>query len=269
VESNSNNNANNTTINWNNIIKQDTRSIDDADLGKVQGLYEPFVVTERGTINKEKFYIPKDLIERYNGEVLYFNITEQEAKDFCLQNTPPSDDEAKHIVQTITERRPVASKKEPTLLSSTQESKVTEADNNETRVQVIEERLGVSKKESREEATVIKEPIKETKTVEIELTHEELIIEKRPASKMTSTTTSEPTSPTSPEEPVQSKTEINIPLFREEIIVSKKPYVREEIVIKKKPVTETKTVTEQITSEKVSVRNSDGEVVEEGEGEKT
>src|ERR671932_550997 len=155
-------------INWNNIVGQEARSIDNADLGKVQGLFEPFVVTERGTINKEKFYIPKDLIERYNGEVLYFNITEQEAKDFCLQNTPPSDDEAKHIVQTITERRPVA---------STKESKVTEADNNETRVQVIEERLGVSKKESREEATVIKEPIKETKTVEIELTHEELIIE--------------------------------------------------------------------------------------------
>ena len=251
--SNSNNNANNTTINWNNIIKQDTRSTDDADLGKVQGLFEPFIVTERGTINKEKFYIPKNLIERYNGEVLYFNITEQEAKDFCLQNTPPSDDEAKHIVQTITERRPVASKREPTLLSSTQESKVTEADNNETRVQVIEERLGVSKKESREEATVIKEPIKETKTVEIQLTHEELIIEKRPASKMTSSST------TSPEGLVQTKTEINIPLMREEIIVSKKPYVREEIVIKKKPVTETKTVTDQVTSERVKVKGDVGE----------
>jgi hypothetical protein len=113
VESNSNNyNANNTAINWNNIIKQDSRSIDDADLGKVQGLFEPFVVTERGTINKEKFYIPKDLIEGYYGEVLHFNITEQEAKDFCMQNTAPSDDEAKHIVQTITRRRSVASKKE-------------------------------------------------------------------------------------------------------------------------------------------------------------
>jgi hypothetical protein len=45
----------------------------------------------------------------------------------------------------------------------------------------------------------------------------------------------------------------------------------EEIVIKKKPVTETKTVTEQITSEKVSIRNSAGEEVEEERegGEKT
>jgi hypothetical protein len=107
------NNANNTDINWNNIIKHDSRSIDDADLGKVQGLFEPFVVTERGTINKEKFYIPKNLIEGYNnGEVLYFNITEQEAKDFCMKNTPPSEDEAEHIVQTITKRRSIISKKE-------------------------------------------------------------------------------------------------------------------------------------------------------------
>ena len=47
--------------------------------GKVQGLFEPFVVTEKGTINKEKCYIPKSLIERYDREILYFGITEQEA----------------------------------------------------------------------------------------------------------------------------------------------------------------------------------------------
>src|ERR1051325_3833293 len=99
-----NNYANNNTINWNDIIKHDVRSIDDADLGKVQGIYEPFVVTEKGTINKEKFYIPKSLFEKYDGEVLYFNITEQEAKDTCMRNTAPSEDETKQIVQTVTQR---------------------------------------------------------------------------------------------------------------------------------------------------------------------
>ena len=99
-----NNYANNTTINWNDIIKHDVRSTDDADLGKVQGLYEPFVVTEKGTINKEKFYIPKSLFEKYDGEVLYFNLTEREAKDACMRNTAPSEDETKQIVQTVTRR---------------------------------------------------------------------------------------------------------------------------------------------------------------------
>ena len=52
------------------------------------------------------------------------------------------------------------------------------------------------------------------------------------------------------------------------MVVSKKPYVKEEIVIKKKPVTETKTITEEVTSEKVYVRNANGEKVEEEEVKK-
>jgi uncharacterized protein (TIGR02271 family) len=49
---------------------------------------------------------------------------------------------------------------------------------------------------------------------------------------------------------MQSKTEISIPLMREDMVVSKKPYVKEEIVIKKKSVTENKKVTDQVPSEK-------------------
>jgi uncharacterized protein (TIGR02271 family) len=231
---------------WNEVIKKEARGLNDADLGKVQEVNETIVITERGNMGKEKFYLPKSITHGYNGRILLFDITEEEAKQkFMTEPTEPT-----------------------TSSSSTQESKVTQADNDdETRVHVIEERLEASKKESMEEATVIKEPLKETKTVEVQLTHEELIIERRPASKMTTTTASETPSelPTtqSPQEQIQTKTEVNIPLMREEIIVSKKPYVKEEIVIKKKPVTETKTVTEHITSEKVSVRNSAGEVVEE------
>src|SRR5215212_5369463 len=92
-------------INWNNIVGQEARSIDNADLGKVQGLFEPFLVTERGTINKEKFYIPKSLIKRYTDEILIFDITEQQAKDYCMRTTPPSEYEAKGIVQIISEAR--------------------------------------------------------------------------------------------------------------------------------------------------------------------
>ena len=96
----------NIAINWNNIVGQEARSIDDnADLGKIQGLFEPFIVTGRGTINKEKFYIPKSLIIRYNDEILYFEITEQQAKDYCMRTTPPSEYEAKGIIQILSERR--------------------------------------------------------------------------------------------------------------------------------------------------------------------
>ena len=47
------------------------------------------------------------------------------------------------------------------------------------------------------------------------------------------------------------------------IVDEKKPYVKEEIIIKKKPVSETKTISEQVISEKVSVKNPAGEEVGE------
>jgi len=97
------------TINWNDVIKQDTRSIDDVDLGKVKGLFEPFIVIERGTISKEKFYIPKSLIDKYDADVLYLNITEQQAKDIYMRESPPTEDEIKRI-ESITEKRVTGSK---------------------------------------------------------------------------------------------------------------------------------------------------------------
>ena len=47
------------------------------------------------------------------------------------------------------------------------------------------------------------------------------------------------------------------------IVDEKKPYVKEEIIIKKKPVTDTKTISKQLISEKVRVRNVAGEEVTE------
>ena len=54
------------------------------------------------------------------------------------------------------------------------------------------------------------------------------------------------------EEPVESKNEIKIPLKREDIETTKQSYVKEEVIVTKKPVTETKTITEEMTSEKLT-----------------
>ncbi len=111
TNNNTNNNSNTVaTINWYDIINQDTRSIDDVYLGKVKGLYEPLIVIEKGTINKEKLYIPKSVIEKYSANILYLGITEQEAKDIYTRESPPSADEIKQI-ETITENRILASRR--------------------------------------------------------------------------------------------------------------------------------------------------------------
>jgi stress response protein YsnF len=45
--------------------------------------------------------------------------------------------------------------------------------------------------------------------------------------------------------------------------VTKRPYVKEEVAVKKKPVTETKTVSDQVTSEEVIVKGTAREEEEE------
>jgi stress response protein YsnF len=90
--------------------------------------------------------------------------------------------------------------------------------------------------------------------------HEELTIEIRPVtnnqSSLFSSNNNNNNNNTSSEEneilkPVENKTHIRIPLKREEVEVSRTPYVKEEIVVKKKPVSETQTVTEELVSERI------------------
>ena len=112
------------------------------------------------------------------------------------------------------------------------------------------ERLVASKRETTgEEIIIIKEPTTETQTIHVQVAHQEATIERRPVNDASG---EEKTG----EGPVQSNTEIKIPLMKEEIEISKQPYVKEEIVIRKKPVIETRTVTEEVKSEKVKVRRN-------------
>lgn len=77
------------TINWNNIIKKELRGINDTYLGKVQGISEPFIITEKGSIIKEKFYIPKNLLEGYDDIIVYCRISEREARNNFMGNLQP------------------------------------------------------------------------------------------------------------------------------------------------------------------------------------
>ena len=210
-------------IDWNDVIKKEARGSGDEDLGEVQETGQDYVLVQKGMINKEKFYIPKDMVESYDGDVLRFSISEDDAKSRFLRDSPPAS--------------PSRASKE-TSVGQTEETKVP----------LTEERLNASKRESTREATITKEPVTETKTVEVPVTHEEISVERRPASGSTTA-----------DRPVQSKTETKVPLKQEEVQVTKQPYVKEEVSVKKKPVTETRTVTDKVTSEKVKVKGTGGE----------
>ena len=136
----------------------------------------------------------------------------------------------------------------------------------ETTVPLMGENLEVVKHVSEDDIHITKEPIRETKTVEIELTREEISIERRPVQKdsyssLTSMQSHEQNPDASPMDgPVETRTVISIPLKREEPVITKTPYVKEEIVVKKKPVSETKSITEDITYERAKYDNKDNAV---------
>ena len=61
----------NESIAWDDVIKKEARgAVDDSDFGEVQEVGQQYVLTQKGMISKEKFYIPKYLVQGYDGSVL-------------------------------------------------------------------------------------------------------------------------------------------------------------------------------------------------------
>jgi uncharacterized protein (TIGR02271 family) len=127
-------------------------------------------------------------------------------------------------------------------------------------IPLMSEELEVTKTVLVDEAIITKEPFKETKTEQIPIMHEELMIERRPVidnlSSVDYNNNKYNNKTISGHENEKLKLEktntiIKIPLKREEIEVTKKPYIIEELVVRKKPVTKTQTLTEEITTERV------------------
>ncbi len=69
-------------VNWDDVIKKEARGIDDADMGEVQDVEKTVVVTKKGIFDKYEFYLPKRLIERYDGRNLFFKVTRLEADKY-------------------------------------------------------------------------------------------------------------------------------------------------------------------------------------------
>jgi len=213
-------------IDWNDVIKTEARGLDDEDFGEFQEVSKGYVFVQKGIIDKEKFFIPQDKVESYDGDVLRFGISYDEALSTYQGESYPAS--SSQSAQTGSDQ-----------VSSTLE-------NEETTIPLTEEKLDVAKRVEESQTSITKEPVTETKTIDVPVTHEEVSIERRQPTGDTSTS----------QEPITSTENIQIPLKSEEVEVSKTPYVKEEVVVKKKPVTETREVTEEVTSEKVNVSDS-------------
>ncbi len=66
-------------IDWTDVIKKEARGNNDFDLGEVQEVSNGLILTQRGVGNKEIFSISQSRVESYDGKVLRFAISEDEA----------------------------------------------------------------------------------------------------------------------------------------------------------------------------------------------
>jgi hypothetical protein len=72
----------NETIDWEKVIKKEARGIDDYDLGEVQEINEQHVITKKGVVDKNEFYLPRNKVNRFDGDKLWFELTKDEAKEY-------------------------------------------------------------------------------------------------------------------------------------------------------------------------------------------
>jgi uncharacterized protein (TIGR02271 family) len=209
-------------VNWDRIIHKNVRTLDNQGMGKVIAIpndEDTIIISSQG--GGEQYKIPRSLVSGFNGAEVLLNETAYKimSSSYRVDNAGAYESKPSNI---ITEER--------------------QQEEEKTTIPLIEERLNVSKKTSTTQYTITKEPVTDKKTMEVPVTHEELVVEKRP-----------PKDSASAQGPVKSKTEIKVPLMREEVEVTKEPFVKEEVVVKKKPVTETRTVSDTVTSERINM----------------
>ncbi len=69
-------------MNWDDVIKKEARGINDANLGEVDEIQGDYIITKKGIVGKDRFYLPKNLAIRFDGHNLWFNITKDEADNY-------------------------------------------------------------------------------------------------------------------------------------------------------------------------------------------
>lgn len=104
------------------------------------------------------------------------------------------------------------------------------------------------------EVKVRKDVVTEHRTMEVPVTREEVVVERRPANGRRASST-----------PVGQSEEIRVPVHKEDVYVEKTPVVKEEVRVGKRQVQETKPVSGTVRKEKVHIEE-EGDVKARGTG---
>ncbi len=216
-------------IDWNDTIKKEARGLNDEDLGEVQEITDGHVLVQRGIIDKEKFSIPQEQADSYDGSILRFKISKNEIIDKYTVDSSPASIEEQYASTTVIDSGGGSGGG-----IQMEENENIQKDAKDSLLPITEEKPGTFNSTQENQTSMIKEQITETKTIKVPVKHEDVTIEIRPPSGQTEAQT-----------PASSKEYITIPIKKEEIEVTKTPFVKEEIGVKNKPSTETLEVSDE------------------------
>ena len=141
-------------VNWDRIIHKNVRTLDNQDMGKVIAVpndEDTIIISSQS--GGEQYKIPRSFVSGFNGAEVLLNVTAYKIMSSSYKVDNASVYEAKPSDIIAEERQ-----------------------QEETTIPLIEEQLNVSKKTSTTQYTITKEPVTEEKTIEVPVTHEELIV---------------------------------------------------------------------------------------------
>jgi len=75
----------NSDIKWAETIKKEARGENEIDLGEVQQVDLENILTQKGTIGKEEYSIPKKLVVKFDGNTLWFNVKNDDIDKYIIK----------------------------------------------------------------------------------------------------------------------------------------------------------------------------------------
>jgi hypothetical protein len=81
------------TILWNEVKDKKVKSIDGENLGKIEKISQNHVMIEEGILKKKRFWLPKFVVDVYDGKDLWLDIKKEEVTQRYFYDEEPASSE--------------------------------------------------------------------------------------------------------------------------------------------------------------------------------
>jgi hypothetical protein len=89
------------TILWNQLKGKKVRTNDGKDVGEIKEISQNHLRLEKGTISKDKFWIPKYIVDAFDGKNVWLSSNEEEVKGTYLFGQEPSTEQFTRDFETF------------------------------------------------------------------------------------------------------------------------------------------------------------------------